>query len=453
MGRARNFYYQPAPTAAIGSSLARALFGDPAAAEKQREAQAKMDALAAQAEEARAHGGLYTSQTTGQDTANTAQSGLPGLVAEWVKANGPAPAPISLSDPRYMDLSQPMPQPEPLPDKGSALAALIGGIGQMQGDKIDPTKIMGSVASFAGDDELARRGLIAQGHSPTKDFAITPERADEIAGALQASELAKALGVAQINNRDDIPVAQIGARSRENVALTNNRDDIPVANIRAGASRDVAGIRAAGPAPGFDAIQRVFPNATMTSGLRSPDHNREVGGVANSYHLGQAPGIQAYDMPAQSGVSIQEAKLRIEAANPSVKVIEARDETGRVGPNGKELGGWHFTLQHVGGGKDAKPPRPLSPATHKALEAEMVKQIPGFDGFTPRVQAFLIGRAEKVFQKTGTISGAVQQAINENHAEAQARKSGGKRLSVAEATKLPKGTKFIGEDGVARTRQ
>ena len=103
-----------------------------------------------------------------------------------------------------------------------------------------------------------------------------------------------------------------------------------------------------GPAPSFDAIQRVFPDVTMNSGVRTPEHNREVGGVSNSTHLGLRPGVQGYDINVQPGMTVDEAAARIEAANPGVRVVEKRDETGRTGPNGKPLSGWHFALLNNG---------------------------------------------------------------------------------------------------------
>ncbi|MFM5924581.1 MAG: hypothetical protein ACKOPG_10400 [Novosphingobium sp.] len=188
----------------------RAIFGDPEMAQKQAQVRAEMDMRAAQAEEARAHGGLYTSQTTGQNTANAAQAGLPSLVADWVRSSQPVPQ-QTVDSQDFANFDQPLPQPEPRPDPGSSLAALIGAMGQMNGDKVDPRQIMGTLGAFAGGDELARRGLVAQGQSPSKDFAITPQRADEISARDAVEEQTKDFGVARINHASDIPVANIKA--------------------------------------------------------------------------------------------------------------------------------------------------------------------------------------------------------------------------------------------------
>jgi hypothetical protein len=112
----------------------------------------------------------------------------------------------------------------------------------------------------------------------------------------------------------------------------NNPEDLPTPN----------------GAPSFAAIQKVFPNVDHpTSGLRSIAHNREVGGVANSLHLGLVPGVQAYDIPPQAGMTIHEAAAKIEAENPGVKVVESLAHRARK-PDGS-LGGyhWHFALAHA----------------------------------------------------------------------------------------------------------
>lgn len=235
MAQRSNFYYQGQPDAlgaTIGQSLGRALFGDPAAAQAQAEAAAKLDYYGAQSEEARAHAGLYGSQAAGQDGQNAASKGLPDLIASMFAPHAP-PAPMAApSDPLA-----------PLPDAPggfdeatfkAGLPAVIAAMSQMQGDKVDPNAVMGGLAAMFGSDELARRGMVAQGKTPDKDFALTPERADAIAQQGYGADYRKATAVATINNRDDIAVAQ-----------ANHANDIPVANIRSQASHDVAQIRAA----------------------------------------------------------------------------------------------------------------------------------------------------------------------------------------------------------------
>ena len=469
MSRAPNFAYQ-SPIADIGSSLVRAVLGDPTAAAKQREQQAVAEQRAAQAEEARAHSGLYTSQTTGQDTANTAQTGLPDLVRRWVASQQPAPPAPTVSSPAFANFDQPIPEAPARPDAGESLANVVAAMGQMNGQHVDPTKIMGSLASFMGGDELARRGLIAQGHSPTADFAVTPERADQVAAAGQQAKLHQALGVATINNRDDIPVANIQAGASRYGADSRERSSNFATSTRANSARYATDAKSAGPAPGFDAITKVFPGATMHSGPRSAADNRRVDGVANSYHLGNTPGVMAYDLAAQPGMTVDEAARRIEAANPGVRVIEQRDETGRVGPHGQALGGWHFALQNVGGpaaggrgGRAAatpKAPKPVNHATNAMLATALTDAVKA-QGIvlTDQAKAVIMPAVTAEYQRSGNPSAAAhifaeryvaaRRQRGQDGAPAVAAPDG---VSPEQAAQLPVGTVFIGIDGKSRTR-
>lgn len=432
MPRAPNFAYRD-PTAEIGNALVRAIFGDPAMAAQQQQHRSELDLRAAQAEMARAHGGLYTSQTEGVDQQNAAAQGMPGFFAKMYEAPPPMP---SLDDPNFVADAGPS---APIPTRDeifrAGLPAFLGNAAIMQGDKIDPRALIGTAASFGGGDEMARRGLIAQGHTPTKDFAITPGRADEISARDAGEDRTTKFGV-----------ADIGRRSAFDVATINNRDDVPVANIRAGATvraaqigadgrTNVATMKATGPAPGFDAITRSFPGVTMNSGHRTPERNRAVGGVDGSHHLGSTPGVQAYDINPIPGVTVQQAAAKIEAdSGGTIQVVEAIDERGRTGPNGKKLGGWHFSLKTVGGsaakpgGKPAvaKPPKAVTPKQVDMVDAELNNFFTanGVE-LAPQVKSELRTRAIEIFQQTGNPVGAVRQAAQErasrNRGNAQAR--------------------------------
>lgn len=415
MARGQNFFYQD-PTADIAGNLAKAIFGDPAAAAQQRQQQAEIH-------ERQSRAGLLQAQANGQIGQNEAAAGLPALLREFAAANAPRPPGPGIDSPEFADFGTPMPAPAPRPDPTVALANLIAGMGVMNGDKIDPTKIMGAYGAFGGDDEMARRSLVAQGSTPGKDFAITPERADAIALANAMQDQKQAFGVAEINNRDNIPVANIRRASAFDVATVNNRDNVPVANIRANASRDVAGIKVGGSAPGFDAITRAIPGATMNSGLRSPERNAAVGGVSNSTHLGQTPGVQGYDIPPQRGTTIEQARAAIEAANPGVRVIEALNEGDH----------WHFALQNIGGsgkggkgGKAAadKPPKPLKPAELKMLDAELDNYYTA-RGLTIAGDARGVLRSEAIrrFQQTGDPVSAVVDTVNARAASHRAKQA------------------------------
>lgn len=283
MTRTPNFYYQD-PTAEIGSGIVRAIFGDPEMAAKQEQQRAEMDRMAAQAEASRAAAGFDVSRTTGQNTANTAQGGLPQMLATFLQSQQPAPSRPSVDSAAFADFDTPLPTPAPQPDKVASLSALIGAMGQMNGDKIDPRQIMGVLGAFGGGDELARRGLVGQGHSPTDDFAITSGRADEIAGNKAAAAQRQAFGVADINRRSAFDVAGV-----------NNASDIPVANIAADSRRDVAGIGARGKEP------RGIRN-------RNPG-NIEFGDFARSMGATGSDGRFAIFPTPEAGVRAQEALL------------------------------------------------------------------------------------------------------------------------------------------------
>ena len=133
MPRAPNFTYQN-PIGDIGSSLVRAIVGDPEAAAKQRDMQAQAALREAQRQEAEAHGGLYRSQTTGQNTANTAQTNLPQFFHTLAQAYGPQPDAPTVDSPEFGNFDTPLAMPAPLPDRGMALADVISGMAQMNGD-------------------------------------------------------------------------------------------------------------------------------------------------------------------------------------------------------------------------------------------------------------------------------------------------------------------------------
>lgn len=73
------------------------------------------------------------------------------------------------------------------------------------------------------------------------------------------------------------------------------------------------------PAAGFEV--RGIPGERVTSTLRSPSRNRQVGGVQNSFHLTG----QARDSVPPPGVSVAEYARRLQALNPGLEVINEGD--------------------------------------------------------------------------------------------------------------------------------
>lgn len=288
MARGNNFYYQD-PTAEIGSSLVRAIFGDPAAAAQQQRHKAEIA-------EREAHTRLYASQAAGQEGQNTAATSLPELIAQ-LTPRAPDPATVTtLDDPRFMDASVPSALQQ-TPDQAMRLGlpAVIAAMAQMQGDKASTSETIGTLASFLGGDEMARRGLVAQGHTPDKDFALTPERADAIARQGYDAEQAKAFGVADIDRR-----------SAFDVATVNNRDDIPVANIQAAASRYGADSRAGSARYAAD----TKAGGGVSRGERNNNPgNIEMGAFAKSHGATGSDGRFAIFPSYEAGVRAQEALL------------------------------------------------------------------------------------------------------------------------------------------------
>lgn len=225
MSRAQNFFYRGDSNlpAVAGASLGRALFGDTGMAAAQQKAQSEAALRQAQAGEATAHGDYYNAQRTGQEGQNTAASSLAGLIAGLTP---PAPMPVAQpSDPLAARNDEPPPVDRDAYFK-SHINPVISALAGMKGDKVDLSQVIGSLGAYGGGDETARRALVAQGHSPTADFAITPDRADTIAATDATAKMRSALGVATANHASDIPTANIQARSH-----------IAGEQIQAGASR------------------------------------------------------------------------------------------------------------------------------------------------------------------------------------------------------------------------
>lgn len=479
MARApNNFFYQQNPMAAIGDGLARAIFGDPQARMEQQRVQAEMEARAAQAERDRAAATYDSARTAGVNTANLAAEGLPALFEAFGRSRQPAPPLPSIDSPEFAAFDTPLEMPAPQPDPTQSLAALVGALAQMQGDKVDPRHAMGAFAAFGGDDELARRGMIAQGQTPGEEFAVTPERADDVARAGYAADLAKALGVAEINNRDDIPVAQIGADAERDSAF-----------IGAGAKRDVAEIQEGGGTPrgirnnnpgnlefgpfarqmgatGSDGRFAIFP--TFEDGVRAQERLLAGGSYIGGGNNTIAKIINRYAPPSDGNPVSSYAQYvsRVTGIPVNQPVTAAQvpiiAEAMRQFENGGSYGG--------SGGKASEAPKPAKAALGaedvEALQQQFEAQLPGFaEAGTPQTRAYLLDRAAQIYQRTGNLIGAVQQAIRDNAAEADARRNrpasapagggssaGGKTYTQADVAEAAQATGMSHPDIHARMR-
>lgn len=426
MARGSNFYYAGDSNlgAAIGKRLGTALFGDPEAADKLALQRSQMENYTASAEEARAKAGLYNKQGEGVAIQNTASQGLPALIASMFPTV-PAPVvhpsgPVTEGDGPAVDTSQPYypAGASALPGLRAGLPSVIAALAQMKGATVDIPNVMQTLGAFMGDDEMARRALVAGGNSPTETFAITPERADAIRDDTQAADYNKATGVARINHASDIPVANISAGA--------SRD---VARIGADARRDVASL---GKTVGFSLVSDVLPGAQMTGGERTPERNKEVGGVENSYHL-PGDGVEAFDIKPYSGArNFADAKAAMQRTYGS-RLVEAIDETNRpgYGPH------WHFSIADAPGGKKAtaaktpaaKPPKQLSAASMKMISGELEQQVAA-SGWEQTPDAGTLGRvrerAVQLFQQNGNPAASVSQALTEVKRRWDAKQAKGK---------------------------
>lgn len=449
MPRAGNGFYHDnsALGASIGQSLGRALFGDPELAQQLALRRAQMDNYAANADESRAHAGLYGEQTRGLTTQNDASAGLP----EMFKRMFAPPAPAASTAPVSPGAAAPA-APSVDDQIRAGLPALFAAMGQMEGDKIDPNKMVGGLSAMFGSDELARRGLVAQGQTPGKDFAITPDRADAIRDDEQAADFNKGTAVARVNHATDIPIANIRAsteRRGQDIRSSDTRrgQDLTHVDRQTGLSNKFVPM-------GPEMVTSVIPGARITSGERSVEHNADVGGAEHSYHL-PGDGVETYDIEPTGNFEAAKAAMKAKYGD---RLVEAKDETHRPG-HGPH---YHFAVaqERAPTGKasgSSKAPKAISAATQKMLDGELEKQLAsrGIAGQPdPGTMASMRGRIAHVFQSSGNAVDAVSETLDRLQravaAKAQRGKPAAKAASappVAGARKAPDGQWYVQRGG------
>jgi hypothetical protein len=110
------------------------------------------------------------------------------------------------------------------------------------------------------------------------------------------------------------------------------------------------------------AVQSSYPNAKVTSALRTPEHNREVGGASNSYHLSG----HALDLAKMPGVTIDDIKAK--AREQGISLTEALDEGDH----------YHIAATDVPEAFLSSPPEAASPPpSDKAFQAELQRRVDG----------------------------------------------------------------------------
>ena len=79
-----------------------------------------------------------------------------------------------------------------------------------------------------------------------------------------------------------------------------------------------------------------IPGERVTSTYRTPEHNREVGGVPNSFHTRRGPDGRplAIDSVPPSGMTLSAYYANLKRLNPNLDVILERDHVHRE-PRGR----------------------------------------------------------------------------------------------------------------------
>lgn len=447
MARQQNFYYQADPTAQIAGNLARALFGDPQAAAAQEAQAAELAQARAQTRSYDALADYRDAQTQGVSAQNAAAANLPELFAlmsgnvpaaqaspqvgfqDWLGGAALPGAPAENDLLAGTPMADAPPPPPPATGVAANLPALLANMGIMQGDGIDAGQLMGTYGAFMGGDELARRGMIAQGKTPGENFALTSTRADAISARDAAEDYTKATGVAEINNRDNIAIENIRAGADRDVATINNRDDIAVANIRAGSGQS-RGERNNNPgnleygdfarrfgATGSDGRFAIFPD--FESGVKAQEAllsgKSYLGGGVNT--IGKI--IRRY-APTSDGNNVNNyaafvtrvtgipADQALSAADiPKVAEAMRRFETGgNLRPGGKTSG-------------SKGTPAKVTSAELNLLSKQVESQLEGHgaEGHPdkPKVAANIYAKAVEIYKANGrNPAAAVQQAIRES---------------------------------------
>jgi hypothetical protein len=443
--RQMNPYASPYPTdptfAIIGEGLGRALFGDPAARQAQQQAEAERQVALARAEQARSAAGYDDARTRGVGIQNDASSNLVKLLTEGFAA----PPPVqdmstggSLADVisslgegagrEEQGILPPAPVVAPSADERlrSLAPVLFGTMAQMQGDKIDPNGVIGGLAALLGSDEFARRGLVAQGKTPDADFALTPERADDIRAQGYGADYRKSTDVARINHSNDIPVAEIRARGT-----------VDAAGVRATASGNVRGDKdyAKATDDARAAAQRLYPQARITQVERDPN---SALGKANpgSYHNHTKGAVDVAPIP---GMTFDQYVQGFR--NDGYPVLEAKNEVG-AGRSAHATGDhWHVVLgrreKPVGKGSTStsgKPAKAIPVSVSKQIDEKVAALIDDvFAGHTEasrkKVASGWRARAGRYYQRYGDTGQVMDQLrkdmIAANKARAKPSAGGG----------------------------
>lgn len=430
----------PYPTDATfgiaAESIARALFGDPQARAEQEQQQAQMDRI-------KAATGYDLSRTEGVDIQNRASRGLPGIFAQILApqqqpqiqappvtdmaslaemATGAAPMPAvpvvaapTAAEP-FDGINVVGAKPINFDDAlRNMTPELLATLAQAQGDKVDPNALLGGLAAIFGSDEMARRGMVGQGKTPDKDFALTMERADDIAAQGYDADYKSKTGVATINNRDNIPVANIRAGATVDAARIAGDSRVEVAGVQNVGKTDVALIKEGGApvADGRATALSVYPGLKITQNARDPN---SALGRANpeSFHNSTKAAVDSKALP---GMTFEQYVQGYRDAGYTI--LEAKDEYKNpskhaTGPH------WHVVLGQKSGkggkasGKAAEPVKVTGPDQKSLQEGitAIFKRV-GISKASPKNKNRALARLTRFYQETGNMAEAMLRSETE----------------------------------------
>ncbi|MCL6684456.1 hypothetical protein [Sphingomonas alba] len=290
MARGSNPFYYGAERNlgdALGQTLGRAIFGDPELRAQQELQRQQTANYAAQAAEAQAHSGLYGAQAADQAARTAARNQFGSLAQSLLDAS----LPQLVAAPAGADPLAPLPDPAPAFDRQGFQRSIVPFIAALAGAQENPNvgDTVQALGAYLGDDQFARRALVAGGKTPGKEFALTADRADAIA----AQEYAKDRDVATINNASDIPIARIqaatAARGQDIGAATTRRgQDIGASTTRRGQDVTAAttrrGVSASPPRVSQEMLTNLFGDGTETKTEKKGELGRQL--VARGYPEG-----------------------------------------------------------------------------------------------------------------------------------------------------------------------
>lgn len=305
----------------------------------------------------------------------------------------------------------------------AGLPGLISAL--VQGHVDNPDHLVGMLSAFAGDDPLARRGMVGRGVTPGKEFALSPERADDIARQGYDAEYRRAVDTENIQSGDrrfatstqasttrrgqDI---EHGDRTRgQDLEHSDRRYGVDVASqdrryihdTPSGNVKFKAGARI-GSGVGLNVIGAALPGSTITDNLRTRQEAERIYAQQhpgkpipeNSYHYTG----DGWDVRPVAGMTYEQARARVadSARARGAQLVEARNEGTH----------WHFGI--TGGTTVAAR---VAPADMERFDQEINAQLGGAGAVNARTMGVLRSRAVALFQQNGNPASSVRQAIKE----------------------------------------